>query len=94
MKKKLKARAKFLIDQTFYQDNKHKELMMEIVAHPGLIYSKLYDKMLGEGIEYIKTKEVALKEVDHKTLHQAKEEWQLAWNKLMEALLVLERIEI
>ena len=44
--------------------------------------------------EYIKTKEVALKEVDHKTLHQAKEEWQLAWNKLMEALLVLERIEI
>lgn len=44
--------------------------------------------------EYIKTKEIVLKENDHKHLHSAKEEWQLAWNKLMEALLVLERIEI
>jgi hypothetical protein len=44
--------------------------------------------------EYIKTKEVVLKEDDHKKLHSAKEEWQMAWNKLMEALLVLERIEI
>lgn len=44
--------------------------------------------------EYIKTKEVVLKEDDHKKLHSAKEEWQVAWNKLMEALLVLERLEI
>ena len=44
--------------------------------------------------EYMKEKEIVLKEDDHKKLHSAKEEWQLAWNKLMEALLVLERIEI
>jgi len=44
--------------------------------------------------EYIKTKEIVLKEDEHKKLHSAREEWQVAWNKLMEALLVLERIEI
>jgi len=27
-------------------------------------------------------------------LHKAKEEWQVAWNKFMEALMVLERLEI
>jgi hypothetical protein len=43
--------------------------------------------------DYIQTKK-NLKEDDHKKLHEAKEEWQIAWNKLMEALLVLERIEI
>ncbi len=30
----------------------------------------------------------------HKKIHIAKEEWQLAWNKLMEALLILEKLEI
>jgi len=44
--------------------------------------------------EYLKTKEIVLKEDEHKKLHSAKEEWQLAWNKLMEAILVLERLEI
>ena len=44
--------------------------------------------------EYIKTKEIVLKEDEHEKLHSAREEWQVAWNKLMEALLVLERIEI
>ena len=43
--------------------------------------------------DYMKTKG-GLKEEDHEKVHKAKEEWQLAWNKLMEALLVLERIEI
>lgn len=43
--------------------------------------------------EFVKTKE-GLKEEDHKKLHSAKEEWQIAWNKLREALMVLERIEI
>jgi hypothetical protein len=43
--------------------------------------------------EYVKTKE-ALKEEDHEKLHQAKDEWQTAWNKLMETLMVLERLEI
>ena len=42
--------------------------------------------------EYLKTKEILLNE-DH-DVHKAKEEWQKAWNKLMEALMVLERLEI
>jgi hypothetical protein len=43
--------------------------------------------------EYIKAKS-ASKEEDHQKVHQAKENWQYAWNKLMESLLVLERLEI
>lgn len=43
--------------------------------------------------EYVKTKE-ALKEEDHEKLQQSKDEWQTAWNKLMETLMVLERLEI
>ncbi len=43
--------------------------------------------------EYMKSKE-GWKEEDHKKLHTAKEEWQIAWNKMMEVLMVLERIEI
>ena len=43
--------------------------------------------------EYLKTKETSLEE-DHAKVHKAKEEWQLAWNKLMETLMVLERLEI
>ena len=35
-----------------------------------------------------------LKQDDHEKVHAAKEEWANAWNKLMEALLVLERLEI
>ena len=55
---------------------------------------ELNKKSLQKLEEYLKIKEVVLKEDDHKKLHSAKEEWQLAWNKLMEALLVLERLEI
>jgi hypothetical protein len=43
--------------------------------------------------EYLKTKETSLGE-DHAKVNKAKEEWQLSWNKLMEALMVLERLEI
>jgi hypothetical protein len=43
--------------------------------------------------EYVKAK-AELKKEDHEKLHQAKDEWQSAWNKLIEALMVLERIEI
>jgi len=31
---------------------------------------------------------------DHEHLHQLKTDWEAAWNKLMETLLVLERLEI
>ena len=43
--------------------------------------------------DYVKTKG-KLKEEDHARLHKAKDEWQAAWAKLMEALIVLEHIEI
>lgn len=43
--------------------------------------------------EYLKTKEALLDE-DHEKVKKAKEEWQVGWNKLMEALMVLERLEI
>jgi hypothetical protein len=44
--------------------------------------------------DYVASKKANLKEEDHEKLHHAKEEWQKAWNKLMEALMVLERLEI
>ena len=31
---------------------------------------------------------------EHAKIHSAKEEWQSAWNKLKETLLVLEKLEI
>ncbi len=43
--------------------------------------------------EYLKSKE-GLKKDDHEKLHSAKEEWQAAWNKMMEVLIIFERIEI
>jgi hypothetical protein len=43
--------------------------------------------------DYLKSKG-ALKEDEHLKLHKAKEEWQVAWSKFMEALMVLERLEI
>ncbi len=44
--------------------------------------------------DYVESKKDNLKKEDHEKLHNAKEEWQNAWNKLMEALIVLERLEI
>ena len=35
-----------------------------------------------------------LKKGTHEKVHAAKEEWDVAWNKMMEILLVLERLEI
>ena len=43
--------------------------------------------------EYLKTKQELIGD-HHENVNKAKEEWQVAWNKLMEALLVLERLEI
>jgi hypothetical protein len=43
--------------------------------------------------EYLTTK-ASLKKEDHEKLALAKDEWQLAWNKFLETLMVLERIEI
>lgn len=42
---------------------------------------------------YMKNK--GTKGLDHyEKIYNAKEEWQIAWNKLMEAMLILEKIEI
>ena len=43
--------------------------------------------------EYMKAKEETGKE-HHEKIHAAKDEWQVAWNNLLETLLVLERLEI
>ena len=43
--------------------------------------------------EYIKQHK-NIKEEDHLKVHQAKDEWQNAWIKLREALMILENIEI
>ena len=43
--------------------------------------------------DYVKAKG-ELKKEEHEKLHKAKDEWQVAWNKFMEALMVLERLEI
>ena len=43
--------------------------------------------------EYLKSKG-QLKEDEHLKVVQAKEDWQLAWNKFMETLMVLERLEL
>ncbi len=42
--------------------------------------------------EWVKTK--GLKAEDHATIHKAKDDWQVAWNKFMETLIVLEQLEI
>lgn len=44
--------------------------------------------------DYVASKKDSLKEEDHEKLSQAKEDWQKAWAKLMDALIVLERLEI
>lgn len=53
----------------------------------------LHKKSLQKVEDYVKQKGELNKE-DHEKVHTAKEEWQKAWSKLKEALMVLERIEI
>jgi hypothetical protein len=53
---------------------------------------KLHKASLEKLDEYLKAKD--LKQEHHQKVHDAKEEWANAWNKLMESLLVLERLEI
>lgn len=54
---------------------------------------ELHKKSLQKVEDYVK-KKGTIKEEHHEKLHHAKEEWQKAWTKLMDALMVLERIEI
>jgi hypothetical protein len=43
--------------------------------------------------EYLKSKG-QLKEDEHLKVVKAKDDWQQAWNKFMETLMVLERLEL
>ena len=54
---------------------------------------ELNNESLRKFEEWVKAKG-GLKQEDHENLHKAKDEWQVAWNKLMETLMVLERLEI
>ncbi len=47
-----------------------------------------------ENLEKYMQEKGQLKDDHHEKLASAKDEWQVAWNKLMETLLVLERLEI
>ncbi len=55
--------------------------------------TELHQESLEKFDEYLKTK-AKLNKDHHEKAHSAKEEWNNAWNKMMEALLVLERLEI
>ena len=54
---------------------------------------ELHKKSVQRVDNYVK-KKGKLKDENHEKLQQAKDEWQKAWAKLMDALIVLERIEI
>ena len=54
---------------------------------------ELHKKSLSKFDEYLENKSGTSKAA-HEKLLQEKDEWQLAWNKLMETMLFLERLEI
>ncbi len=54
---------------------------------------ELHKQVLAKADEYLKTKE-GLKSEDKEKLHNAKEEWQQAWNKFLETMVYLETLEI
>jgi hypothetical protein len=54
---------------------------------------QLHKEALEKFDEYLKLKG-QLSEEQHEKFHEAKKEWQSSWSKLMEVLLVLERLEI
>ncbi len=54
---------------------------------------ELHKKSLSKFDEYMENKHGKSTEEQERLL-QEKSEWQIAWNKLMETMLVLERLEI
>ena len=55
--------------------------------------TKLHAKSTKKVDEYIKGKG-KLKKAQHQKLHAAKNEWNAAWNKMMEMMVMLEKLEI
>ena len=68
--------------QSKYSNMEHKKKLEELHQES---LQKLQDYMKSKG---------ELREEDHARLQQAKDDWNAAWTKLMEALMVLERLEI
>ena len=54
---------------------------------------QLHKEALEKFEEYLKLKG-QLSEDQHEKIHEAKKEWQSSWAKLMDVLIVLERLEI
>jgi ribosomal protein L11 methylase PrmA len=54
---------------------------------------ELNQETLKQFEEYLKSKG-QLKDNEHLKVVKAREDWQTAWNKFMETLLVLERLEL
>ncbi|HKB45437.1 MAG TPA: hypothetical protein VKC90_13650 [Chitinophagaceae bacterium] len=54
---------------------------------------ELHKESLEKFDEYLKARGEIGQE-HHEKLHEAKKNWQVAWSKLMEALMVLENLEI
>jgi len=54
---------------------------------------QLHKESLQRFEEYLKAKGDVGKE-HHEKIHEAKKNWQLAWSKMMEALIVLENLEL
>jgi hypothetical protein len=54
---------------------------------------ELNQESLKQFEDYLKSKG-QLKEDEHLKVVKAREEWQSAWSKFMEAMMVLERLEI
>jgi hypothetical protein len=54
---------------------------------------KLHKESLERVNEYLKAKG-ELDPKHHEKLHVAKKDWELAWSKLMETLIVLENLEL
>ncbi len=55
--------------------------------------NELNKETLKQFEEYLKSKG-QLKEDEHLKVVKAREDWQTAWNKFMETVMVLERLEI
>jgi hypothetical protein len=54
---------------------------------------KLHQESLTKLDDYMAFKAVQ-ERADHENIRQLKKEWEQSWNKLMETLLVIERLEI
>jgi hypothetical protein len=55
---------------------------------------KLNKRSLERFEKYMASSKDRFKEEEHQKITTAKEEWQIAWNKFMETLMMLERLEI